>query len=209
MSDPCCENGANTDPHLASTAQRRALIAALAINAVMFVFEMGIGLWAHSSALQADSVDMLIDAVGLGIGLFALNRTLRARTQAGFINASIELILTIGIGLQLIHQIMDGTLPAAPFMIGMGCVALFANLIAAGLLMRYRHQDINMRAMWMCTRNDAIGNLATMGAGILVLILGVPWPDWIIGALITLLFACTAIGVLREAWNKLRQSEHV
>lgn len=84
-------------------------------------------------------------------------------------------------------------------MIGMGLVALLANLASAGLLMRYRHEDINMRAMWMCTRNDAIGNAATVGAGFLVFSFGVPWPDWIVGALVALLFGYTAIGVLREA----------
>ncbi len=189
----------------ASKSQRRALIAALAINSVMFVIEMSIGLWAHSSALQADSVDMLIDALGLGIGLFALNRTLHARARAGFVNACIELALAVGIGAQLIHQILIGALPEAAFMISMGFVAMLANLGVAGLLMRYRHQDINMRAMWMCTRNDAIGNAATIGAGVLVLIFGVPWPDWVVGALVALLFAYTAIGVLREAWGELQQ----
>lgn len=204
MADDCCGCSAG-DLSQATGAQRRALIAALAINAVMFVAEMGVGLWAHSSALQADSVDMLIDAVGLGIGLFALNRTLTARARAGFVNAFIELTLAAGIGAQLIHQILIGALPVASVMIGMGCVALIANLGSAGLLMRYRHQDINMRAMWLCTRNDAIGNAATAGAGVLVLVFGVPWPDWVVGALVALLFAYTAIGVLRDVWGQLQQ----
>lgn len=189
----------------ASRAQRRALVAALMINAVMFVAEMGVGLWAHSSALQADSVDMLIDSVGLGIGLFALNRTARARARAGFTNAAIELVLAADIAAQLIHQVVIGALPAAPAMIGMGLVALLANLASAGLLIRYRDQDINMRAMWMCTRNDAVGNAATIGAGFLVLAFKTPWPDWIVGALVALLFAYSAIGVLREAWSGLQQ----
>lgn len=181
MSDHCCGCGAG-DLSQANSAQRRALMAALWINAVMFVAEMSIGLWAHSSALQADSVDMLIDAVGLGIGLYALNRTQTARARAGLTNASIELLLAVGIGAQLIHQIIVGAMPAAAFMVGMGGVALLANLASVGLLMRYRHEDINMRAMWLCTRNDAIGNAATIGAGVLVLVFGVPWPDWIVGA---------------------------
>ena len=198
MAESCCGCSAG-DLSEASGGQRRALIAALVINAVMFVAEMSVGLWAHSSALQADSVDMLIDAVGLGIGLFALNRTLRARTRAGFTNALIELVLAAGIGAQLIHQIVTGALPVATIMIGMGFIALLANLASAGLLMRYRHQDINMRAMWLCTRNDAIGNAATVVAGGLVLVFNVPWPDWIVGALVALLFGYTAVGILREA----------
>ncbi|MGN8157985.1 cation transporter [Salinisphaera sp. SWV1] len=203
MTDSCCGCNAG-DLSQASGAQRRALIVALVINAFMFVAEMSVGLWGHSSALQADSVDMLIDAVGLGIGLFALNRTLRARARAGFTNAFIELVLAAGIGAQLIHQIVIGALPIAAVMVGMGAVALVANLAAAGLLLRYRHEDINMRAMWLCTRNDAIGNAATIGAGVLVLVVGVPWPDWIVGALVVLLFAYTAIGMLREAWVELQ-----
>ncbi|MDA3922289.1 MAG: cation transporter [Salinisphaera sp.] len=206
MADNCCGCAAG-DLSQAAGAQRRALIAALWINAVMFVAELSVGLWAHSSALQADSVDMLIDAVGLGIGLVALNRTATARARAGLTNAAIELLLALAIGAQLIHQIVAGAHPVAVFMIGMGLIALIANLVSAGLLMRYRRDDISMRALWLCTRNDAIGNAATIGAGALVMAFGLPYPDWIVGALVALLFAWTAIGVLREAWAELKPPE--
>jgi len=187
--------------------QRRILIAVLVINAVMFASELGAGLWAHSSALQADSIDMLIDAIGFGASLFALNRTAHARARAGFLNASLELVLAGGILAQLAYQIMAGAEPLAVVMVSVGAVALAANITCALLLMQFRDQDINMRAVWLCTRNDAIGNAATLVAGGIVFGTGFAWPDWLVGGLIAFLFIRTSIRVMREAWAQLRVPE--
>jgi len=177
------------------------------INAVMFASELGAGLWAHSSALQADSIDMLIDAIGFGASLFALNRTAHARARAGFLNASLELVLAGGILAQLAYQIMAGAEPLAVVMVSVGAVALAANITCALLLMQFRDQDINMRAVWLCTRNDAIGNAATLVAGGIVFGTGFAWPDWLVGGLIAFLFIRTSIRVMREAWAQLRVPE--
>jgi len=99
---------------------------------------------------------------------------------------------------------MAGAEPLAVIMISVGAVALAANVICAVLLMRFRDQDVNMRAMWLCTRNDAIGNAATLVAGGIVLATGFAWPDWLVGGLIAFLFIRTSIGVMREAWTELR-----
>lgn len=203
MSEGCCGGGSG-GMKAESGAQRNALVIVLLINAVMFGAELGAGLWAHSSALQADSIDMLVDAVGLGISLFALNRTALARARAGFANAALELVLAAGILFQLARQIITGAEPLGWAMMAVGGVAMAANVANGLLLMRYRHRDVNMRAIWLCTRNDAIGNAATLAAGACVLAVGIGWPDWIVGALIALLFVRTSLGLLRETWGEMR-----
>lgn len=203
MADHCCSSCAE-GLEAGSGARRNVLIAVLLINAVIFVGELGAGLWAHSSALQADSVDMLMDAVVYGISLFALSSPAHARARAALVNGSLQLVLAAGILGQLAHQILLGAEPMAPFMIIVGAVALAANFSVAGLLMRFRREDINMRAVWLCTRNDVIGNAATLIAGAVVLTLATPWPDWMVGALIALLFVRTSIGVMRDAWGEMR-----
>lgn len=205
MADRCC-SGCAEGLDAATGARRTVLIAVLLINAVMFAGELGAGLWAHSSALQADSLDMLMDAVVYGVSLFALTRTAQARARAGLLNASLELLLAAGILAQLAHQILMGAQPLGLFMMGVGAVALAANAGCGALLMRFRREDINMRAVWLCTRNDAIGNAATLAAGAAVMVWGLPWPDWIVGALIALLFIRTSIGVMREAWGEMRDT---
>lgn len=203
MADHCC-SGCTEELQAGTGARRNVLIAVLLINAVMFAGELGAGLWAHSSALQADSVDMLMDAVVYGVSLAALNRTSLARARAGLLNGSLELVLAAGILAQLAHQIVAGAQPLGLFMIVVGAIALTANAGSAALLMRFRREDINMRAVWLCTRNDAIGNAATLAAGAAVLAWGVPWPDWIVGALIALLFIRTSVGVIRDARGEMR-----
>lgn len=204
MSEGCC-GGCSGEMKAESGAQRNALTTVLLINAIMFGAELGAGLWAHSSALQADSIDMLIDAVGLGVSLFALNRTTLAHARAGFMNATLELVLAVGILFQLCHQIITGAEPLGWAMMAVGGVALTANVANGLLVMRYRHHDVNMRAIWLCTRNDAVGNAATLAAGACVLAVGVGWPDWIVGALIAMLFIRTSLGLLRETWGEMRQ----
>lgn len=203
MADGCCSS-CSTDLGGAGGPRRRVLTIVLLINAVMFAAELGAGLWAHSSALQADSIDMLVDAIGFAASLFALNRTAQARARAGFLNASLELVLGAGILAQLGHQVVSGAAPLGEFMIGVGAAALVANVTSGVLLMRFRDDDINMRAVWLCTRNDAIGNAATLVAGAAVMAWGLPWPDWLVGALIAGLFVRTSVGVMREAWSGMR-----
>lgn len=198
----CCA-ACSADIDLGQGQRRSALITVLVINAVMFAGELGAGLWAHSSALQADSIDMLIDAIGIGASLFALNRTATARARAGFTNASLELVLAAAILVQLAFQIAYGILPQGGIMLVVGAMALAANMSCAWLLMRFRHEDISMRALWLCTRNDAIGNAATVVAGVIVLAGGWAWPDWLVGALIACLFIRTSVGLMRDSWRSI------
>ncbi len=203
MGERCCSS-CEVPPDSGTGPRRRVLIGVLVINAAMFGGELGAGLLAHSSALQADSVDMLIDAVGFAVSLFALNRSAVASARAGFLNAFLEFLLAGGILAQLGYQIASGARPLGDVMMVVGAIALGANVVCALLLMRFRDQDINMRAVWLCTRNDAIGNAATLAAGALVTGIGLAWADWVVGGLIAALFLRTSVGVMREAWPQMR-----
>lgn len=201
MADCCCnpdKSDAVLDPR-----RRRILWLVLGINLTMFMVEFSAGLWASSSALLGDSVDMLLDAVVYGVSLAALARSARMRAGAGLLNGALQ----FGLGLLVLGTVarhaLFGVAPVGLAMLAVAAVALAANLVCAGLLMRYRHQDINMRSVWLCTRNDAIGNAATIAAGGLVMALAAAWPDWVLGGLLAALLLRTAVGVMREAAAEL------
>ncbi|MDA3922914.1 MAG: cation transporter [Salinisphaera sp.] len=191
MSDSCC--GAAIDTQFLADARRRRM---LIINAAMFVFELAGGLWAASTALQADSLDMLADTLIYGVSLLAITR------------GPLELILGFAVLTQVIYYIVTPAAPVGIAIMGIAAVALVANLACAGLLLQFRHEDINMRAVWLCTRNDAIGNAGTILAGGLVSLLASKWPDLIIGAALAALLIRTSIGLIRGAGRELRTHGH-
>ncbi len=176
----------------------------LGINLAMFVGEFSAGLWSGSSALLGDSVDMLLDAIVYGVSLAALAGSVRSRAHAGLLNGVLQLGLGLAVLGTVFHHVMVGVEPVGLAMLVVAAVALAANLVCVGLLMRYRHQDINMRSVWLCTRNDALGNAATIAAGALVMALQAAWPDWLLGGLLAALLLRTALGVMREALAELQ-----
>lgn len=205
MADSCCSgvvrSSATKDPR-----RRRILWIVLLINALMFGIEFSASLWADSSALMADSVDMLMDSLVYAVSLFALDRTARMRAGAALTNSGLEFALAGLVLAQVAYHALSGVQPAGLTMQIVAAVALGANLLCAGLLLRYRHVDINMRAVWLCTRNDVAGNAATIVAGLLVAWLGTAWPDLVIGVLLAALFIRTSWHVAREAIHELRRS---
>lgn len=185
--------------------QRSILYIVLAINLLMFGFELAAGLWVGSTALQADSIDMLVDAIGFAISLFALYKSTKARTLAGLSNGLLEGLLGLAVLAEVGWLAVSRANPSGLVMMGVAAIALIANAGCGLLLMRFRHEDINMRALWLCTRNDAIGNAGTIAAGALVLWLHSKWPDLAMGTAIGLLLIWTATGVVREASRSLRR----
>src|SRR5258707_6040679 len=162
MGADCCDHRDLPDPHRGTPAYRRVLWAVLAINAVMFVVEIGAGLAAGSAALQADALDFLGDAANYGISLFVVGMALRYRAMAALAKGG-----TMGFfGLWVIGTVLwhatHGTLPSALTMGAVGFAALTANFASFGLLWVYRGGDANMRSAWICTRNDVLGNLAVL-----------------------------------------------
>jgi cation diffusion facilitator family transporter len=205
--DDCCSNKSNEIAELALRAdQRRVLLIVLAINLVMFVVEFGAGFIARSSALMADSVDMLGDAFVYVLSLFALARG--PRWQAGAALAKGVLILLLGawILVEIAGKVRDGVVPSSPLMLTFGTVALAANITCLALLWRFRKSNVNMSSTFECSRNDVVSNIGVLAAAGLVMMLDSAWPDIAIGGIIALIFLRSAIKVLSEAWPEWRKS---
>ncbi len=201
MSAHCCGHG--HEHASASPAYRRILWAALAVNLAMFAVEIGAGLAAQSASLLADSLDFLGDAANYGIALFVLGMALQWRARAALIKAASMGIFGLWVAVTTIQHALAGTVPEAPVMGAVGALALAANLGVAVLLYRWRDGDSNMRSVWICTRNDAIGNLAVLLAAVGVFGSGAGWPDYVVAAIMSGLALTGAVQVTRQALSEL------
>jgi Co/Zn/Cd efflux system component len=182
---------------------RKILWIALVVNAAMFLVEIGAGLAAGSMSLLADSLDFLGDAANYGISLWVLGLALTIRARASLIKAwSMALFGAWVLGSTVWHA-FTGTTPDAAAMGLVGTLALLANLGVAFLLYRYRTGDSNMRSVWLCTRNDAIGNLAVLAAAVGVFGTGTAWPDLVVAAIMGALALTSAWQVIRHARAEL------
>jgi Co/Zn/Cd efflux system component len=205
MSASCCCTPA-PDPHRGNAAYRRVLWIVLVINAVMFVVEIGAGLAAGSASLQADALDFLGDAGNYIISLAVLGMALRYRAMAALAKG-----LTMSafgfwvVGTVVWHAAM-GTVPEPITMGIVGVAALIANAACAVLLYAYRDGDANMQSVWICSRNDVLGNLAVLLAALGVFGTGTGWPDLVVAAIMANLALQGAIVVIRQAGVELQVS---
>lgn len=178
----------------------------LAVNATMFAIEFGAGLLVGSTALLADSLDMLGDALVYGFSLFVLSRSAGWRAGAAFSKGLVMAVFGIAVLVEAGLRLRAGVPPSASAMAGVGALALAANTYCFALLWRHRADDINLRSTWLCSRNDLIANTAVLAAAGLVVWSGSLWPDLVIGAGIAILFLRTAFSVLRESIAELAGS---
>jgi Co/Zn/Cd efflux system component len=206
MSAHCCgpDHGHDHGASHASPVYRRVLWVALAINLTMFAVEIGAGFAAQSASLLADSLDFLGDAANYGISLLVIGLALRWRARASLLKAATMGAFGLWVAGTTIQHALAGTLPAAPMMGAVGVVAFAANLAVAALLYRWRDGDSNMRSVWICTRNDAIGNLAVMAAAVGVFGSGSGWPDYLVAAIMSGLALWGAATIIRGALSELR-----
>ena len=185
---------------------KRVLWTVIAINAAMFVTEIVAGHLARSQALQADALDFLGDTITYGLSLAVIGASLRIRaTAALFKGLSLSLMGAWVLGSTLYHVLILG-LPRAEIMGVIGILALAANLASVLLLMRYKDGDANVRSVWLCSRNDAIGNVAVMIAAAGVWGTGTKWPDLIVAAIMASLFLWSSFQILRQSWRELTPS---
>jgi Co/Zn/Cd efflux system component len=197
----CCHGPIKpeTDRHY-----RRVLWAALAINLGMFAFETGAGLSAGSAALRADALDFLADGANIAISLFLLRASLRMRAIAALAKAGAMAVFGVWLLIAVAWHAVSGTVPEAPVMSAVGIAALAANGTILALLTAYRRRDSNMRSVWICTRNDALGNLAVLLAAAGVLGTGHGWPDGLVAAFMASLALWGASQIARSAAPELQ-----
>ena len=176
----------------------------IAINAVMFVAEMVGGQLADSRALQADALDFLGDTLTYGLSLAVIGRGLRLRASAAMFKALTLLVMGLGVAFATLWSFFVLNQPAAPVMGSLAVAALAANLASLALLAAYRHGDANVRSVWLCSRNDAFGNIAVMAAAGAVWLSGSPWPDLVVALLMASLFVNSAVKIFRQALAEWR-----
>ncbi|MBP6504855.1 MAG: cation transporter [Rhodoferax sp.] len=200
MSAHCCDHdtpGVETIVNLAR--YRKILWIALIVNATMFLVEIGAGVQAGSLSLLADAVDFAGDALNYAVSLAVLASALAWRARAAILKA----VSMIGFGLYVLGaalwSVWHGEVPQAMTMGAVALLALLANVVVAWMLYAFRDGDANMRSVWLCSRNDAIGNVAVFMAALGVFGTGSAWPDLVVASLMAAL-------ALHGGWTVLRQA---
>jgi len=203
--DVCCASA--VDPSVSH--YRRVLWAVLAVNAAMFVLEIGAGLMARSASLQADALDFLGDAANYALSLIVVGKTLRARAAAGLVKGVSMGALGLWVLAVTGWHAWHNTLPQAFTMGAVGLTALLANAASFALLWRYRSGDANMHSAWICTRNDVLGNCGVLVAAAGVFGTSEGWPDLIVATIMAALGLQGALVVVRRAAGEFAQSSSV
>jgi Co/Zn/Cd efflux system component len=180
-------------------AYRRVLGIVIGLNMAMFAVEMAAGLKGQSLALQADALDFLGDGLTYGLSLAVLGSALRVRATVALIKGISLAALAAWILGSALYRVFVLGAPSPMVMGTVGLLALATNALSALLLMRYREGDANVRSVWLCSRNDAIGNVAVIAAAGLVATTGTPWPDLAVAGAMAALFLNSALGIVRRA----------
>ncbi len=204
MRGGCCGNGVKFDG--LSAAYKRALWGVIAINGSMFLGEMVAGVFAGSQALKADALDFLGDTATYAITLFVIGMPLIWRARAALFKG-----LTLGaMGLWVLgstaYHVLVREVPQEEVMGAVGFVALAANLTSVLLLLKYRNGDANVRSVWLCSRNDAIGNLAVIVAATGVWATATAWPDLIVAGVMASLFLWSSAQIVRQAQHEMERA---
>ena len=203
MAGSCCSEQPKFDGM--SAGFKRALWIVIAINAVMFAVEMAAGALAGSQALKADALDFLGDTITYTLSLYVIGRSVRARASAALFKGLGLALMGLWVFGSTVWQVFVLDQPNAPVMGAVGFLALAANLASVFVLMAYRDGDANVRSVWVCSRNDAIGNVAVIGAAGLVALTGSAWPDLMVAALMAGLFLWSAAQIIRLALDELNE----
>ncbi len=204
MSKSCSSHGCAAPPEARSPRYRRVLWAALIINAVMFVVELAGGLHADSVSLLADAVDFFGDAANYGISLLVLGMALSWRAKAALFKGLCMGAFGIFVLVWAAWSTVAGTVPEPVTMGVIGTLALLANVAVTMMLYAWRDGDANMRSVWLCSRNDAISNIAVVAAALGVFGTGSAWPDLAVATVMGVLALTAASSVIRQALAELR-----
>lgn len=198
----CC--GQNVTFDGVSADYKRRLWIVIGLNAAMFAVEIGAGHMAKSQALQADALDFLADAMTYGISLAVIGASVTARTNAALLKGFSLLIMGLWVFGSTLYRVFYVDVPTAEIMGVIGAMALAANLVTVLLLVRYKDGDANVRSVWLCSRNDAIGNVAVMIAALGVWGTSTGWPDLIVAGIMATLFLTSAFQITTQALAERR-----
>jgi Co/Zn/Cd efflux system component len=199
----CCTGGCASGPAPIDPGYRRVLWIALVVNAAMFAVELFSGWAAGSVSLLADAVDFLGDAGNYAVSLFVLGLAPVWRSRSALIKGLTMGGYGLGVLCVTLWSLASGRVPEHLTMGAVGSLALLANLLVAALLFAYRNGDANMRSVWLCTRNDAIGNLAVLLAALGVFGTGSAWPDLVVAAIMGALGLSAARAVVGQARREI------
>jgi Co/Zn/Cd efflux system component len=202
----CCEND-SCAPESLRARQSGTLKAVLWINAVMFVVVSAAGLYASSSALLADALDNLGDALTYALSLYAVGRGERAKGMVALVKGLLILGAALFVLAQIGYRLLHPGAPLIEMMAGMALLGLAANGTCLALLWKHRGDDVNMASVWECSRNDIASNLAVLAAAAGVRLAGAGWPDLVVGALLAALFLRSALRVLRASLDAIRKPD--
>jgi Co/Zn/Cd efflux system component len=186
---------------------RRALWIALVANGLMFLVEIVAGVSAGSVSLLADAIDFFGDAVNYGLSVAVLAMGLAARSRAALFKAACMILFGAVVLARALWVAMQGGVPEPLTMGVVGALALDTNVGVAVLLYAYREGDANMRSVWLCTRNDAIGNVAVLLAAAGVFGTGTRWPDLLVATVMAGLALSAGLSVVRQARRELVSNE--
>jgi Co/Zn/Cd efflux system component len=200
MSGQCCE----IDGPAVDARYRRVLWAVLGLNLLMFMAEIGAALVAHSASLLADAIDFLGDAANYGLSLFVVGMALEFRARAALAKGAAMVAFGLWVLASATWHLVHGTLPDAATMGATGAAALLVNVICFVLLWAYRKGDSNMRSVWLCSRNDVIGNLAVLAAAVGVFGARTGWPDAAVAAIMGSIALQGAWLVIGQALGEIR-----
>ena len=203
MAEHCCQHKAKELEKL-QKRQAKILWIILVINAVMFVVEFSGGIKAASLSLTGDSLDMLGDALVYGCSLYVIQKGKKAQARSAILKGGIMFLTAIAVFARATYQLFAQTVPTVQLMGEIGILALVANLICFLLLIRHRNDNINMSSVWLCSRNDIIANTSVLLTAGLVFLTGSFVPDFILGLLLTVVFAQSAGKVLTQARAELK-----
>ncbi|MDR5855723.1 cation diffusion facilitator family transporter [Caballeronia sp. LZ062] len=200
MACDCGQASANT------RAERKTLRIALVLNGAMFVVGMAAGLWAQSSGLMADALDMLTDATAYAIGLLAVTRGIRFKQYSARWTGATLMLLSVGIVVDVVRRFVFGSEPLGAAMVGFSLLSLGVNVTVLRMLARYRQGEVHMRASWICTRADVVANVGVLASGLVVLATGWRYADLLVGVAIDIYVAKEAVEIWREAVHSAEHS---
>lgn len=199
----CCGKDARFDG--VSDDYKKRLWIVIALNATMFLVEMTAGHHARSQALQADALDFLGDALTYGLSLAVIGASIRARTNAALLKGLSLCLMGLWVLGATLYRVFVTGVPEAEIMGVVGALALATNLASVALLVGYKDGDANVRSVWLCSRNDAIGNVAVMVAALGVWGTATGWPDLAVAGIMAALFLSSAFQILRQALDERRE----